>query len=65
MNGVILTQKYLLLLLLPKSVCFVSYWLNMWLWRRCRNLYFNPPQQQDFANENFALNVVMVVSEFV
>jgi len=28
-NAAILTQKYLLLLLLPKSICFVVYWLNM------------------------------------
>jgi len=30
-NGVIVTQKYLLLLLLSKFVCFVTYWLNLLL----------------------------------
>jgi len=52
MNVVTLAQKYLFfLLLLPKSVCFVTYWLNMWPWRRCKNLYFNAPQRQNFTNE--------------
>jgi len=35
--------------LLPKSVCFVTYWLNMWPWR------------QNFTYENLALHVMMVV----
>jgi len=29
-NGVISTQKYLIWLVLPKSVCFVTYWLNIY-----------------------------------
>jgi len=38
-NFVILTQKYLLFLLLPKSICFVTYWLNMWPWRHRRVVF--------------------------
>ena len=52
-----LTQKYLPLPLLPKSVSFVTYWLNIWPWHHCRNMYFtyiflelvNAPQRQNFT----------------
>jgi len=37
--------------LLPKSVCFVTYWLN--------NM---SPWRQNFTHENLALHVMMVVT---
>jgi len=38
--SVILTQKYLFLPLLPKSMCFVTFWLNRWAWCHRKNIYF-------------------------
>jgi len=50
-GGVILKQKYLILLLLSKSVCCVTYWFNMWTWRCRRNMYFNAEHRQNFTDE--------------
>jgi len=38
---IILTHEYSVLLLLPKYVCFVTFYLNMWAWRHRKNTYFN------------------------
>jgi len=57
-------KKYLSLPLLPKSVCFVTYWLNMRPWHHLKKMYFLLAATKFYRQKlkNLALHVVIVVN---